>query len=74
MQSVQFSAHALGALYPDFLALEIGDQITVERTTVDGRTLELYTVLEGYQHDIDFENGWRTNLMTSPMNPYSITI
>jgi len=74
VQSVQFSAHALGALYPDFLALEIGDQITVERTTVDGRTLELYTVLEGYQHDIDFENGWRTNLMTSPMNPYSITI
>jgi len=74
VQSVQFSAHALGALYPDFLSLEIGDQITVERTTVDGRTLELYTVLEGYQHDIDFENGWRTNLMTSPMNPYSITI
>ena len=74
VQSVQFSAHALSTLYPDFLALEIGDQITVERTTVDGRTLELYTVLEGYQHDIDFENGWRTNLMTSPMNPYSITI
>ena len=73
VQSVQFSAHALGTLYPDFLSLEIGDQITVERTTVDGRTLELYTVLEGYQHDID-PNSWRTNLMTSPMNPYSITI
>lgn len=73
VQSIQFSAHALDVLYPDFLAMEIGDQITVERTTVDGRTLELYTVLEGYQHDITFDS-WRTNLMTSPMNPYSITI
>ena len=73
VQSVQFEALALGALYPDFLALEIGDQVTVERTTVDGRTLELYTVVEGYNHNIS-PTSWRTELMTSPMNPYSITI
>jgi len=73
VQSVQFEALALGTLYPDFLSLEIGDQVTVERTTVDGRTLELYTVVEGYDYDIS-PTSWRTNLMTSPMNPYSITI
>ena len=73
VQSVEFSAFALGALYPDLLSLEIGDQVTVERTTIDGRTLELYTVVEGYTHDIT-PHEWRVGLMTSPMNPYSITI
>jgi len=73
VQSVQFSAFALGALYPDFLALEIGDQVTVERTTVDGRTLELYCVVEGFNHSIT-PTSWRVEINTSPMNPYSITI
>jgi hypothetical protein len=73
VQSVQFSAFALGALYPDLLSLEIGDQVTIERTTVDGRTLELYCVVEGFNHSITPES-WRVEINTSPMNPYSITI
>ena len=73
VETIGFSALALGALYPDFLALEIGDQLTVERTTVDGRSLTLYVVVEGYNHHIT-QDDWRTDIMTSPMNPYSITI
>jgi len=73
VETIGFSALALGSLYPDFLALEIGDQLTVERTTVDGRSLTLYVVVEGYNHQIT-QDDWRTDIMTSPMNPYSITI
>ena len=73
VETIGFSALALGTLYPDFLALEIGDQLTVERTTVDGRSLTLYVVVEGYNHHIT-QDDWRTDIMTSPMNPYSITI
>jgi hypothetical protein len=73
VQSIQFDALALGNLYPDFLQLEIGDQITIDRTTVDGRNLVLYSVVEGFNHSIN--NGqWRTEINTSPMNSYSITI
>ena len=73
VETIGFSALAFGSLYPDFLALEIGDQLTVERTTVDGRSLTLYVVVEGYNHHIT-QDDWRTDIMTSPMNPYSITI
>ena len=73
VETIGFSALALDSLYPDFLALEIGDQLTVERTTVDGRSLTLYVVVEGYNHHIT-QDDWRTEIMTSPMNPYSITI
>ena len=73
VETIGFSALALDSLYPDFLALEIGDQLTVERTTVDGRSLTLYVVVEGYNHHIT-QDDWRTDIMTSPMNPYSITI
>jgi hypothetical protein len=73
VENIGFSALALGALYPDFLALELGDQLTIERTAVDGRSLTLYVVVEGYNHHIT-QDDWRTEIMTSPMNPYSITI
>ena len=73
VENIGFSALALGTLYPDFLALELGDQLTIERTTVDGRSLSLYVVVEGYNHHIT-QDDWRTEIMTSPMNPYSITI
>ena len=73
VETIGFSALALDSLYPDFLALEIGDQLTVERTTIDGRSLTLYVVVEGYNHHIT-QDDWRTDIMTSPMNPYSITI
>jgi len=73
VEQIGFDSFALGALYPDFLALEIGDQITVERTTVDGRSLTYYLVVEGFTHDIT-DSKWRTEIQTSTMNPYTITL
>lgn len=73
VEAVEFSALALGALYPDFLAVELGDQVTVHRTTVDGRTLTPTLVVEGMSHDIT-PNSWRVSYSTSPLNPYTTTI
>lgn len=73
VEQIGFDALALNTLYPDFLALELGDQITVERTTVDGRALTYYLVVEGFTHDIAADK-WRTEIQTSTMNPYTITL
>ena len=72
LTSVGFTSLGLGALYPDFLALELLDQVTVHRTTVDGRTLTWYVVVQGIHHSISAD-GWTTTLSTSPMNPYTFS-
>ena len=75
IETIGFNALALDTLYPDFLSLELSDQLTVNRTTVDGRNLSYYVVVEGYQHTIQSNPGsWMTTVMTSPMNGYNITI
>lgn len=71
LTSVSFNALALGALYPDFLQCELLDQVTVHRTTVDGRALTWTVVIEGMDHDITPGN-WSTTFYTSPMNPYTL--
>lgn len=73
VDTIGFSALALGVLYPDFLATDIGDQIIVNRTTMDGRSLVWYLVVEGESHTIT-PTEWRVTYNTSPMNPYTITI
>ena len=70
---IGFSALGLAALYPDFLSLEIGDQLIVNRTTVDGRAMTWYCVTEGIQSTIT-PDSWRVTINTSPMNPYTVTI
>jgi len=73
VEQVEFSALALGALYPDFLATELSDQVSVKRVTVDGRSMQWNLVVEGMDHRITTDN-WRVSYMTSAINPYSITI
>ena len=72
-KQIDFSALNLGVLYPDFLACEIGDQVSVKRETVDNRSLQYNLVIEGMQHKITSDD-WRVSFYTSPINPYSITI
>ena len=72
-KQVDFSALNLGVLYPDFLACEIGDQVSIKRKTVDNRSLQYNLVIEGMNHRITNED-WRVSFHTSPINPYSITI
>ena len=57
-----------GALYPDFLATELGDQVSVVRSS---RQWNL--VVEGMAHSIT-QNNWLCAYTTSAINPYSITI
>ena len=62
-----------GLLYPDFLSTELGDQVSVQRTTYDGRPLQWNLVVEGMKHTITQSN-WIVSFNTSDINPYSITI
>ena len=73
VEAIQFSALGLSTLYPDFLATELGDQVSVQRTTYDGRSVQWNLVIEGMTHSIT-KNNWLVGLTTSSINPYSITI
>jgi hypothetical protein len=73
VSQVSFTALALGVLYPDFLSIELMDQLTVNRVTVDGRSLSMNLVLEGAHHVITPDN-WDVTYYTSPMNPYRVTL
>jgi len=62
-----------GLLYPDFLSTELADQVSVQRTTYDGRALQWNLVVEGMKHTITQSN-WIVTYNTSDINPFSITI
>lgn len=62
-----------GLLYPDFLSTELADQVSVQRTTYDGRFIQWNLVVEGIKHTITQTN-WIISFNTSDINPYSITI
>jgi hypothetical protein len=71
VERIDFNALALGTyglLYPDFLATELSDQVSVVRS---GRQWNL--VVEGMAHTIT-QNNWLVSYTTSAINPYSITI
>ena len=73
VSEINFTALALGALYPDFLSTELLDQVTVKRTTVDGRNLTIYLVVEGMQHKITPDD-WNVTYQTSPMNSIRLVL
>lgn len=70
VESVSFEAAGLQAnLWDDLLETELQDQITVVRTTVDGRTVTGTYVVEGLVHVIT-PNSWRVTFHTSALNPW----
>jgi hypothetical protein len=76
VERIDFNGLAVGSyglLYPDFLATELADQVSVVRTTYDGRTIQWNLVVEGMAHTIT-QNNWLVSYTTSAINPYSITI
>lgn len=76
VERIEFNALVLaqnGLLYPDFLSTELADQVSVQRTTYDGRPLQFNLVVEGMKQTITQSN-WIVSLNTSDINPYSITI
>lgn len=72
-KQIDFSALDLSVLYPDFLACEIGDQVSIKRKTVDNRSLQYNLVIEGMTHRITSQD-WRVSFHTSPINPYSVSL
>lgn len=67
VERVDFNALAVGSyglLYPDFLATELADQVSVVRTTYDGRTIQWNLVVEGMAHTIT-QNNWLVSYTTS---------
>ena len=76
VERIDFNALVLaqnGLLYPDFLSTELADQVSVQRTTYDGRPLQWNLVVEGMKHTITQSN-WIVSFNTSDINPFSITI
>ena len=76
VERIEFNVLAvgqLGLLYPDFLSTELSDQVSVQRTTYDGRSLQWNLVVEGMSQTITQDN-WIASFNTSDINPYSITI
>jgi hypothetical protein len=73
VKQIEFQAFALDTLYDDLLLLDLGDQVTVARTTVDGRSQSYNLVVEGIDHSITPDD-WRITLYTSAMNPYYTVI
>lgn len=74
VSSVSFEAAGLQSnLWDDLLTTELQDQLTIRRTTVDGRNVVLNVVVEGLNYDITPES-WRVNFSTSPLNPYRVIL
>lgn len=71
---VQFEAIALGALFPDFLTLELQDMVRVIRTTPGANvTRTMNCVVEGLDYHIT-PDSWRATYYCSPMNSYKVVL
>lgn len=74
VKSVSFEAAGLQSnLWDDLLTTELQNQLTIKRTTVDGRPITLNVVVEGLNYDITPES-WRVTYSTSPLNPYRVVL
>lgn len=62
---IEFDGLGLTTQWASVLPSELGDQVTVARTTVDGRTLSYTNLIESISHDIT-PNSWRVGLDLSP--------
>lgn len=68
VESVSFEAVGIGTEWPDLLATELGNNVSVERTTVDGRARLFPSLIESLNHDIT-PNSWRVTMELSPSKP-----
>jgi hypothetical protein len=73
VQSIDFTALALGSLYPDFLETELQDLCIVKRTTVDGRNLTFNLVIEGFRYRITPDN-WEVTYYTGPISATKVIL
>lgn len=62
---VEFDALGVGSLWTNVLQTDLGDRVTVARTTVDVRTISLTCLIESWNFDIT-PNSWRIMIDLSP--------
>lgn len=66
VDSIEFSVVGMNTItYPKFLQSELGDNVNVERTTVDGRIRLFTSLIESINYDIT-PTDWRVRLDLSP--------
>lgn len=65
VERVEFDAVGLSSLWPSLLQTDLGDNVNVERTTVDNRTRTFISIVESIDIDITPFN-WRVGMNLSP--------
>jgi hypothetical protein len=66
VSSIDFSVAGMDStVWPQFLQFEFGNNLNVERTSVDGRARVFTSLIESINHDIS-PNDWRVHLDLSP--------
>lgn len=66
VSSIDFSVAGMDStVWPQFLQFEFGDNLNVERTSVDGRARVFTSLIESINHDIKTDD-WRVHLDLSP--------
>lgn len=66
VDSIDFTVAGMDAsVWPQFLQSDLGDNVTVERTTVDGRIRLFTSLIESLNHDISPDD-WRVHMDLSP--------
>jgi hypothetical protein len=65
IDKVEFDAIGIGSIWTSVLPTDIGDRVTVLRTTIDSRNLNLTNIIESISHDIT-PNSWRMSFDLSP--------
>ena len=65
VESIEFDALGLGTIWPSLLQTDLGDNSTINRTTVDGRARTYRALIESINHDLTPYN-WRVSMDLSP--------
>ena len=66
VDSIDFSVAGMDStVWPQFLQSDLGDNLNVERTSVDGRARVFTSLIEAINHDIS-PNDWRVHFDLSP--------
>jgi hypothetical protein len=62
---VEFDGLGVSSLWTNILQTDLGDRVTVARTTVDSRSISLTCLIESWNFDIS-PNSWRISMDLSP--------
>jgi hypothetical protein len=62
---IEFDGLGAGSIWTSIMVTDLGDRVSVARTTVDGRSLSYTNLIESLNHDIT-PDSWRVSMDLSP--------